>query len=195
MIFVAKSGGKLVEGEMGDVIHAIVSPISVPTKMLPVHIKKGAFLVHISKEVPLAFDEEGVLAFLDPLFKMQALGCRNNILVMDTGSTNATWDGLLAWQLFGGISLSIAGGLDNTLAIINNLFNLPLNGNDSNKRAVQMATGLPFSQLEIVDDWGLEKTLIYGMMNKGIPFAANDTNLFNMSDIDREILRGKVNYE
>jgi hypothetical protein len=59
----AIKGGVAQLGEMGDVIQYVISPISIPVKSstLQVHIKKGAFLVHVAETMPLAMDEAGVV--------------------------------------------------------------------------------------------------------------------------------------
>lgn len=112
-------------------INAIVSPISIPPeRTLPVHIKKGAFLVHITDKMPLIFDGEETLdVFLRPLFQMQELGSKNNVLIPNVGEQQrlAVLDAMLIWQMFGGISLSSAS-LDSALKVLNDMLTAELPG-------------------------------------------------------------------
>lgn len=188
------SGDSIEMGEMGD-IHAVVSPISVPIKnekMLSIHIKKNAFLVHVATEMPLAFDEEGVTEFLEPLFNMQRLGSKNNVLIAFARETNAMVDAILAWQMFGGIAIPVIGSMENTLRVIDDMLSIPLNGMDGSKRGLQMVTSIPFPQLEIADEWGTAATLLYAMSEGNIPYSENDKELFEMTQKDRDVLREKM---
>ena len=174
-------------------IESVVSPISIPVKekLLSAHIKKGAFLVHIATEMPLAFDEEGVLSFLRPLLYMQRLGSRNNVMIAYTNDRRAMADGLLAWQLFGGIGLPIIKDIETTLKSIDDMLEIPLGGLNVEKRAMQLATKLPFDELDICDEWKLEEVLLYALTMNSLPSAETKKPFFNLSDIDRDVLLEK----
>lgn len=174
--------------EMGD-IHCVVSPISVPVKrqLLPVHIKKNAFLVHVATEMPVAMDEQGVLEFVKPLFQMQALGSRNNVMIAFSSDRLVTADALLVWQLFGGIALPVIGTVEATLKVIEQMMSVPMNAFDAEKRGLQFVTGLPMTELAIADDWSLEQSLVYALVNGNLPHS-QAKEVFNLSQLDREVL-------
>lgn len=176
-------------GEMGDVIQYVISPISIPVKAttLQIHIKKNAFLVHVAETMPVAMDEAGVLEFLEPLFAMQRMGSRNNVLIA-TGDRMATGDALLVWQLFGGIAMPLIGNLDATLKILDQMLQVPLNGLSGEKRAVQFTTNLPYPELDICDNWSMEQVLVYALVNGKLSHKDEGKELFNLSGLDRDVL-------
>lgn len=177
------------EIEMG--VDCMITPISVPAKkaMLPIHLKKGAFLIHVATEMPVAMDGEGIAEFLEPLFRMQKMGSRNNILIAFGDNRMAVADALVVWQLFGGIALPVIGTVEATLKVIDQLLAVPMNGIDWQKRAAQLATGLPYPELDVVDQWGIERALVYAMVNGKLPFTEKDSGqLFDLTVIDRNEL-------
>lgn len=189
------SDGALAMEEMG-VIDGVVTPISLPVKQLtlPHHIRNDAFLVHVATEMPVAMDETGVIEFVQPLFEMQRLGSRNNVLIAFSQEDRmVTGDALLAWQLYGGIALSVVGNVATTLKILDQMLQIPLNGLNGERRAVQFATNLPYTDLSICDDWELEEVMVYAMVNGKLPHAESDKKLFDrLSQLDRDVLLGDV---
>lgn len=193
-----QSSGSLAMGFETGVIDAIVTPVSIPLKSttLPFHIKRDAFLVHVATEMPLAMDEAGVLEFLEPLFAMQRIGSRNNVLIAFSGENRmTTGDALLAWQLFGGIALPVVDTVQNTLKILDQMLSVPMNGLSGEKRAVLFATNLPYPELDICDEWSLEQVLVYAVMQGELPHTSKQKELFSMSQLDRDVLLEKVKYE
>lgn len=180
-------------GEMGDMINYVVSPISIPVKpsTFKPHVNKNAFLVHCTDKMPVAMDEAGVLEFLQPLFFMQQLGSRNNVLIA-TDERLAVADALLAWQLFGGIAMPTIGSVDATLKVLDQMLQIPLNGISGSKRAIQFATNRPYPELDICDEWTMEQVMVYAMINGHLPDGNDDKQLFNMSQLDRNVLLQKV---
>jgi hypothetical protein len=109
--------------EMGG-INYVVSPISVPLSVatLKIHINKGAYLVHVTAIEPIIFDVEGVMTdFLNPLFSMQSLGSKHNVVILNTADRRAVADGMLVWQMFGGIALPVVGDILTTLKTIDDV--------------------------------------------------------------------------
>lgn len=175
--------------EMG-VIDCVVTPISIPLKrnLLSLHIKKYAFLCHVATEMPVAFDKEGVLEFVKPLFEMQAMGSRNNVLIAFSEDRLAMADALVAWQLYGGIALPIIGNVQSALTVLDQMLSLPLNGINGEKRAVSFATNLPYPELDICDDWSMEQVLVYSLVNGNLPHTSDKRELFTMKQLDRDVL-------
>lgn len=175
--------------EMG-VIDCVVTPISIPMKrnLLPLHVKKHAFLCHVATEMPVAFDEDGVLEFVKPLFEMQAMGSRNNVLIAFSEDRLAMVDALVAWQLYGGIALPIVGNVQSALTVLNQMLSVPLNGIDGGKRAISFTTNLPYPELDICDDWTMEQVLVYSLVNGNLPHTKEKRELFTMSQLDRNVL-------
>lgn len=195
MIYTNKAlDGALAMEEMG-VIHGVVTPISIPVKevTLPFHIKNNAFLVHVATEMPVAMDEDGIIEFVQPLFEMQKLGSRNNVLIAFSQEDRmVTGDALLAWQLFGGMALPVIGNIQTTLKVLDQMLQIPLGGLNGEKRAVQFATNLPYTDLSICDDWGIEETLVYAMVNGRLPHAGDKKLFDRLSQLDRDVLLGDV---
>jgi hypothetical protein len=175
-------------GGAGDAVQYVVSPVSIPVNAstLQIHIKKNAFLVHVTSTMPVAMDEAGIVEFLAPLFKMQSLGSRNNVLIAD-GDRMATGDALLAWQLFGGIALPVIGNVNSTLKVLDQMLQVPMNALSGEKRAVQFTTNLPYTDLEICDDWSMEMVLIYALVNGKLPHSDKE-KVFDLSRVDRDTL-------
>jgi len=185
--------GALALDEMG-VIDAVVTPISVPVKKptLPIHIKKNAFLVHVATEMCLSFDEEGVLEFLQPLFEMQQLKSKNNVLIAFGKDRRAVADSCLVWQMFGGIAIPVFGTIEATLKSIDSMLKIPLNGLSGDKRAIQFATGLPYTDLDICDEWSLEEVVVYGLVHGRLPYS-DAKDVFDLPKLNRDVMKKMAN--
>ena len=186
--------GALAMDEMG-VIDCVVTPISIPLKpmLLPVHIKKNAFLIHIATDMCLAFDKEGVEEFLQPLFEMQKLKSKNNVLIAFGKDRLAVLESCLVWQLFGGIAVPVFDTVETTLRTLDNLLSIPMNGLSGDKRAVQLSTGLAYPELGILDqDWSLEEVIVYGLVHGRLPFS-DEKDVFDFPKLNRDRMKEMIN--
>jgi hypothetical protein len=110
-------------GIMGGIDY-VISPISVPltSTTLKIHVAKGAYLCHVTKDLPIIFDVQGVIDnLISVLFTMQSTGCKNNVLIIDDKDRRTVADNMLVWQMFGGIALPLIGYLQTTLRTVDDI--------------------------------------------------------------------------